>query len=91
MKLRIRSFEDWVKFKYRAFLRYYYIKKIAKRIPKAVTIVCNNCFGARIYQELHMPYNSPTAGLFINFPDYIVFLKHLKEFCSQHLTFKVSD
>ncbi len=35
-----------------------------------------------------MPYNSPTAGLYIQFPDYILFLQHLKDYCSQPISFK---
>lgn len=88
MKLNPRSFKNFIEYRYRKVLRLYYIEKIRKHFPVSTTIICNNCFGARISQELHLPYNSPTVGLFIRFPDYILFLEHLKDLCAKPLSFR---
>jgi len=42
------------------------------------TIISNNCFGGIIYRNNHLPYLTPTAGLFIMPQDYIKFIYNLK-------------
>ena len=46
---------------------------------KNFTIISNNCFGGGIYESLNLPYLTPTVGLFFYAPDYILFLKNLKQ------------
>lgn len=44
------------------------------------TIISNNCFGGIIYRNHHMPYLTPTAGLFIMPDDYLKFIKNIKKY-----------
>lgn len=73
---------------YRYFLRKPYFKALRIMISSDVTIICNNCTGSRISQDLHYRYNSPTIGLYIKYPEYIIFLENLKEFMKCELVFK---
>lgn len=43
-----------------------------------ISIISTNCFAGRIMQDLGLRYNSPTAGLYFFYPDYIEFLTNLK-------------
>lgn len=52
------------------------------------SIICTNCFGGRIMQDIGMKYNTPTLGLFFDYPDYIEFLSNLKHYLNDaELTF----
>jgi len=46
------------------------------------TIISNNCFGGIVYRNHHLPYLTPTAGLFIMPRDYIKFIYNLKHYLS---------
>lgn len=46
------------------------------------SIISNNCWGGGIYQELKVPYNSPTIGLYFYPDDYLKFLSDLKYYCT---------
>lgn len=59
-------------------LRLSFIPRLRKHFPDGVSILSNNCFAGRVYQDLHRPYLSPTAGLTILYPDYITFLEKLQ-------------
>lgn len=52
------------------------------------SIICNNCFGGRISQDLGYPYNSPTVGLYFFYPDYIRFLSNLSQYLQSPLYFR---
>ena len=58
-------------------LRLTFIPGLEKFFSGDVSIISNNCFAGRVYQDLHRPYLSPTAGLTILYPDYIMFLEKL--------------
>ncbi|MCQ2588781.1 MAG: DUF1919 domain-containing protein [Treponema sp.] len=58
-------------------LRLSFIPELEKYIPEGLSILSNNCFAGRVYQDLHRSYLSPTAGLTILYPDYITFLENL--------------
>lgn len=65
-------------------IRRYYYKIIkwyrAKTIHNhKVTIISNNCWGGFMYQSCGLQYNSPTIGLYFFAPEYIKFLRNLKE------------
>lgn len=51
------------------------------------SLVSSNCIGSRIYEELHIPYRTPTVGLFFFAGDYIRFAGDLRHYISQQLTF----
>ena len=65
--------------------RLQYIPRLKKHFPEGISVVSNNCFAGRIYQDLHLPYLSPTAGLTILYPDYITFLEKLEYYKSAPL------
>lgn len=46
------------------------------------TIISNNCFGGIVYRNHHLPYLTPTAGLFIMPKDYIRFIYNIKYYLS---------
>lgn len=71
-----------------ALMRHRYREQLRKLFGPTTTIISNNCFGGRISQDLGYAYNSPTVGLFFYYPDYVVFLQHLREFLAQPLLFK---
>lgn len=76
--LRKINFLQWIKRSFLFLLRKQYLPKLNAHISSDCSIITNNCFGGRIPQDLGFPYNSPTAGLFICYPDYINFLVNLK-------------
>lgn len=55
-----------------------YFPTLRSIFDENTSIICNNCFGGRISQDLGYPYNSPTVGLYFFYPDYIRFLKNCR-------------
>jgi len=51
------------------------------------TIIANNCWGWKIYNELGIPYTSPFIGLHINGPCFIRLLKNLQYYLQEELAF----
>ena len=47
---------------------------------KNFTIISNNCFGGIVYRNFHIPYQSPTCGMFFMAPDYIKFIYNIKKY-----------
>ncbi len=47
---------------------------------KNFTIISNNCFGGIVYRNNHLPYQSPTCGLFFMAPEYIKFIFNIKKY-----------
>ena len=60
---------------------------------KNFTIICDNCWAGKVYQELGLPYQTPFVGMFIFSPDYIKMLKNLKHYLSGNipLTFVIRN
>lgn len=52
---------------------------------KNFTIICDNCWAGKVYQELGLPYQTPFVGMFIFSPDYIKMLKNLKHYLSGNI------
>ena len=62
--------------------------QLKKTFKPSTSIISNNCFAGKIYQDLKYKYTSPTEGLFFYYPDYIVFLKNLRHYLTEaKLTF----
>lgn len=59
-------------------IRSKYFPELKEGISENVSIICNNCFGARISQDLKYPYNSPTVGLKFPQKDYQILLENLE-------------
>lgn len=51
------------------------------------TIISNNCWGGRVYEDLDLEYKTPTIGLFFFSNCYIKFIQDLKNNLSQDLNF----
>lgn len=71
-----------------------YVKEITNIIDRLqekepLSIISQNCFAGRLMQDLHMEYNSPTAGLAFRYPDFIKFLSHIEYYLKEaELEFK---
>jgi uncharacterized protein (DUF1919 family) len=50
-------------------------------------IVSNNCWGADLYQEAGLEYNTPTVGLWIHADDYIALLSDFRTLMASPLRF----
>ena len=46
------------------------------------TIISNNCWAGSVYRYFHLPYLTPTAGLYFYANDYIRFLSNIKYYLS---------
>jgi uncharacterized protein (DUF1919 family) len=67
-------------------IKYRHIQR--KRLKnKDFTIISNNCWGGRIYEDMGLPYKSPTIGLFFFAPCYINFVKDIRSAISLKLEF----
>lgn len=62
-----------------------YLRRFNKNVNP--TIVSNNCWGGGIYEDLNIPYMSPTVGLFFYAPCYIKFVSNLKYYLNKELYF----
>lgn len=51
------------------------------------TVVSNNCWGAHIYQALHMEYQTPFVGMFIPPKSYLTLLRRFDDFIGAELNF----
>ena len=49
---------------------------------KKFTIISDNCWAGKVYQELGLPYQTPFIGMFVFSPDYIKMLKNIKYYLS---------
>ena len=59
---------------------------------KNFTIVSNNCWGAEIYRELGLQYQTPFVGIAIFAPCYIKLVKDLPKYMGETLKFtNISD
>lgn len=66
-----------------------YLKRARKRLKnKDFTLLSNNCWAGGVYQDLQLPYQTPTVGLFFYAPCYIRFLSRLEHYLQTPLQFK---
>lgn len=55
------------------------IKRIGLR-NENFTIISNNCWGGLVYDEYHLPYLSPTIGMWFPSEDYMKFVLNLEHY-----------
>lgn len=55
---------------------------------KQFTIICDNCWAGKVYQELGLPYQTPFIGMFVFSPDYIKILKNIKYYLSGDISLR---
>src|SRR5262249_30413503 len=58
-----------------------------QRATREWAIVSNNCWGAELYREQNLPYNTPTVGLFFYAEDYLRLLANLRELVREPIRF----
>lgn len=51
---------------------------------KNFTIICDNCWAGKVYQELGLAYQTPFIGLFIFSPDYLKLVKNLRYYLKRN-------
>ncbi|HEY6977057.1 MAG TPA: DUF1919 domain-containing protein [Chitinophagaceae bacterium] len=75
---------------YRSTLRekWYRFQSRRRLKNKSFTIISNNCWAWSVYEDLGVPYDTPTVGLFFYAPCYIKFLKNVRHYLGAPLTFK---
>lgn len=84
----IRNFLSEQKGRYLKYLRQKKIVLLKEYFSdNSTSIISNNCLAGFIYQDLNLPYLSPTAGLYFFFPDYIDFISDLKNNLNGNLEF----
>ena len=54
---------------------------------KEFTIFSNNCWGGHVYRYFHLPYLSPTVGLYFYAPEYVRFVSNARHYCQTSLDF----
>ncbi|EMR02574.1 DUF1919 domain-containing protein [Cesiribacter andamanensis] len=83
----VKKFLSAQRDRYFKHLRSQEIEALRPYLADSPTIISNNCTAGFFYQDLGLPYLSPTAGLYFFFPDYIAFLSNLKGYLEAELTF----
>lgn len=68
------------------YFKYTGLIKQRKIKDKNFTIISNNCFGGIVYRNYHIPYQTPTCGLFFMAPEYIKFIYNIKDYLNQEIT-----
>lgn len=84
---KIEIIRNKFRIEYFSLLRSFYRSELRTIFSSDESIVANNCLGARISQDLGYRYNSPFAGLFIPYPDYVILLQHFDEIKDAVMTF----
>ena len=80
----IRSFR-YLRARYRYYRRCGYLPQIIRGLCKDFSIISSNCFGGRIYQDINKSYDSPTAGLFFFFDDYVEFVEKFDDYIGREI------
>lgn len=67
----------WNRIQVKLRLKYYdWFKK--GKVDKNISIFCNNCIGAFVAHDFHLPFNSPTVNLMITPPQFVEYIENLK-------------
>ncbi len=93
MKNVLKSIDAWRHRKSREFKRRRRLSEaeaLAAHFGEGFSVICNNCFGGRLYQDLGLPYATPTAGLFMVISDFIEFCSHIEHYLF-HSTMTFTD
>lgn len=83
MKSCIIQFAKRLRDGYLRLRRSRYFDSISGYFGNGTSIICSNCLGGRILQDIGMQYNTPTLGLFFPYPDYIEFCRDLKYYLTE--------
>lgn len=66
-------------------------KQYKKLKDKDFSIICNDCCGGCIYNDIGMKFLSPTINLYINNQDFLNYIKHIKEYNATNIEEIASD
>ncbi len=66
-------------------------RKYTKIKNKNFSIICNDCCGGCIYNDIGMRFYSPTINLYINNCDFLNYIKHIKEYNNSNLEETLSN
>jgi uncharacterized protein (DUF1919 family) len=94
----VKKIKHSIQFRYKHWLKQRQAKRLARDMElhqkklksikaKDFTIISANCWGGAVYEDLKLPYLSPTIGLFFYAPCFMELLKDLKTTTSLPLTF----
>ena len=72
-----RRWRDKVNYVFRYKDILYLKEKLTPSTKKHCSVLSMNCFGGHIYQDLNIPYESPTAGLFFFADDFCSILEDI--------------
>lgn len=88
-KLKITTFMGRVWFNLTENIDQKLLSKIRnKKIKnKDFTIISNNCFAGWVYRTYNLPYQTPTAGLFIMPQCYLKLIKNIKHYMEKDIVF----
>jgi uncharacterized protein (DUF1919 family) len=88
IKSKAGFYVRFIKHKINSIREKRYINSIRRRNQNIdFSIISNNCWGGSIYEDLGLPYTTPTIGLFFFAPCYIKFISDLKYNLSQEINF----
>ena len=73
MKFDSHIIQRWLREK-----RFSRIRKTLR--DKDVTLIANNCVAGCVLHDFGKRFDTPTVNLYIPFPDYIIFLKHIQKY-----------
>lgn len=88
-KLKISTFMGRIWFNLTENIDQKLLSKIRNRRikNKYFTIISNNCFAGWVYRIYNLPYQTPTAGLFIMPKCYLKLIKNLKYYMEKDIVF----
>ena len=79
---------DAIKIKVRETLNPYLGRFRRKQLLNTqFTIISNNCWAGHVYRYYHLPYDTPTIGLYFFSEDYIKFIYNLRHYMDAELRF----
>lgn len=70
----------------RIFRRYFILPRMRRRLKvKEVTLICNNCNGGIIYNDLNLRFSSPTINLYFYDNHFFSFCENLTDYLKEPL------
>ena len=84
LRRKIKKLGEWIGERPYKIRQWYVLKRVKSR---DFTIISNNCWAGSVYRYFHMPYLSPTVGLYFFAEDYLKFISNLHHYLDTKLEF----
>ena len=84
LRRKIKKLGEWIGERPYKIRQRYVLKRVKSR---DFTIISNNCWAGSVYRYFHMPYLSPTVGLYFFAEDYLKFVSDLHYYLEKRLHF----